>query len=219
MAYVVMAVFLALSGTFFSLYLSGTNYFDTSIVGFVQPGSILLLLFCAVLTMRLLAEERKLGTLELLLTAPVRDAEIVLGKFLASLGILLLVLTLTLYYTLLLAVFGDPDLGPIGTGYLGLVLLGAAALAIGIFASSLTANQILAAVLAGGILFGLWFVGSAARFVPEAPGKVLAFVSLSYHFTDFTRGVIDTRGIVYFANVTALFLFLATRSLETRRWR
>jgi ABC-2 type transport system permease protein len=218
MAYVVTGIFLVLTGTFFTTYLAATQYTDTSIRGFVESGNILLLLFAAILTMRLIAEERKLGTWELLLTAPVRDTEVIMGKFLGSLAVLVGMLVLTLYYPILLIIMGDPDMGPIGTSYLGLFLLGSASLAVGIFASSLTSNQIVAAVVAGGILFALWFVGMAANFVPEALGEVLSYLSLSYHFNDFIRGIVDTRAIIYYISVTALFLYLAIRSLETSRW-
>jgi len=216
MAYIVTGIFLALTGVFFSF--SPSTYLETSIRGFLEPGNILLLLLASVLTMRLLAEERKMGTLELLLTSPVRDSEVILGKFLGSLGILAVMLALTLYYPALLFWFGDPDIGPIVTGYLGLFLLGCAALAVGLFASSLTSNQIVAAVVAGGILFALWFVGMAAGLVPKALGEVINYFSLSYYFPDFMRGVIDTRGIIYYLSITVLFLFLAVRSLENSRW-
>jgi len=216
MAYIVTGIFLLLTGFFFSI--SPATYMETSLSGFLQAGSLLLLLLAAVLTMRLIAEERKLGTLELLLTAPVRDSEVILGKFLGSLGILTAMLTLTLYYPLLLALFGDPDWGPIGTSYLGLFLLGSASLAVGIFASSLTSNQLVAAMVAGGILFALWFIGLATGFLPEALGEVIGYFSLASYFPDFMRGIIDTRGIIYYLSITALFLFLAIRSLENSRW-
>ncbi|MFC1992134.1 ABC transporter permease [Chloroflexota bacterium] len=215
-AYIVTGIFLIGTGIFFSS--SPSTYFETSITGFLQTAGLLLLLLSAALTMRLLAEERKLGTIELLLTAPVRDSEVILGKFLGSLGILVVMLILTLYYPLLLIIFGDPDIGPIVTGYLGLLLLGCSSLAVGIFASSLTSNQIVAAVVSTGILFALWFLGMAANFLPEALGEVVGFFSLSYYFPDFMRGIIDTRGIIYYLSIAALFIFLAIRSLENSRW-
>lgn len=218
MTYVVVGIFLLLTGFFFINYLKDTNYGDTSIRGFVDQGSLLLLLFAAMLTMRLMAEEKKLGTWELLLTAPVRDAEVVLGKFLGTLGIMVVMLAFTLYYPLLLVIFGDPDIGPIITSYVGLFLLGSAALSVGIFASSLSSNQIVAAVVSGALLFALWFVGLAASYLPEAVGEVVQSLSLSHHFEDFYKGIIDTRAIVYYLSVTALFLFLTIRSLETGRW-
>ena len=216
MAYVVTGIFLVLTGFFFQS--SPTTYSETSINGFLAYGSILLLLLASVLTMRLLAEEKKMGTLELLLTAPVRDSEVIAGKFLGSLGILTAMLALTFYYPLLLMWFGDPDWGPIATGYLGLFLLGSVSLAVGLFASSLTSNQLVAAVVAGGILCALWFVGMAADLLPEALGEVIGYFSLSHYFPDFMRGVIDTRGIIYYLSITVLFLFLAIRSLESSRW-
>ena len=219
MAYIVTAIFLALSGTFFATYLAGTNYTDTSIRGFLEAGQILILLFAAVLTMGLIAEEKKLGTWELLLTVPVRDSEIILGKFLGSLAMLTGMLLLTFYYPILLMVFGDPDLGPIITSYLGLFLLGSAALAIGIFASSLTSNQIVSAVVAGGVLFALWFLGIAGNFASGVLGELLSYLSLSRHFPDFVRGIVDTKAVVYYLSVTALFLYMAIRSTETDRWR
>jgi ABC-2 type transport system permease protein len=219
MAYIVTAIFLVLTGTFFATYLASTNYSDTSIRGFLDIGQILILLFAAVLTMRLIAEERKVGTWELLLTVPVRDTEIILGKFIGSLVVLTGMLLLTCYYPILLAVFGDPDLGPIFTSYLGLFLLGSASLAVGIFASSLTSNQIVSAVVAGGILFALWVLGIAGNFAPGTLGEVLSYVSLSHHFPDFITGIVDTRAVVYYLSVTAVFLYMAIRSTETDRWR
>lgn len=217
-AYIVIFVFLLITGTFFSTYLTSTGYSDTSISGFLNPGNLLLLLFASVLTMRLLAEEKKLGTWELLLTAPVRDSEVVIGKFLGSLGVLMIMLALTLYYPLLLFIFGDPDVGPIVTSYLGLILLGSSAMAVGLFASSVTSNQIVAAVVSGLILFSLWFVSYAVAIVPENIGELLSYISLVGHFNAFTLGIIDTRAIVYYLSIIALFLFFTIRSIETGRW-
>jgi ABC-2 type transport system permease protein len=218
MAYVVTAIFLVLSGTFFSSYLAGTRYSDTSLRGFLSVAQYLILLFSAVLSMRLVAEERKLGTWELLLTVPVRDVEIIVGKFLGSLAVLAGMLALTLYYPVLLVVFGDPDIGPIFTSYVGLVLLGSASLAVGVFASSLTSNQLVSAVFAGGLLFALWFLGAVAGFAPGGLAELLSYLSLSAHFPDFIRGIIDTKALVYYVSVTSIFLFLAVRSTEADRW-
>jgi ABC-2 type transport system permease protein len=216
-AYVVTGIFLLLTGFLFSI--SPATYFETSIKGLWEFwGTLVLLLLASVLTMRLLAEEKKMGTLELLLTAPVRDSEVVMGKFLGSLGILTIMLALTFYYPILLMWFGDPDMGPILTGYLGLFLLGGASLAVGLFASSLTSNQLVAAMVAGGIIFALWFVGLAAGLLPEAMGEVISYLSLYHHFSSFMRGVIDTRGIIYYLSITVLFLYLAIRSIESGRW-
>ncbi|MBI4496279.1 MAG: ABC transporter permease subunit [Chloroflexi bacterium] len=219
MAYVVAAVFLVLSGLFFARYVSSAQI--ASLRGFFQPASFLMILLAPVLTMRLLAEEQKLGTLELLLTAPVRDVEVVLGKFLASLAILAVMLVLTLYYPLLLFWFGDPDPGPLLTGYLSLLLLGASALAVGLLASSLTSNQIVAAVLGLGILLLFWLLGLSASMVENLPlvRDALIYISLGGHLTDLVNGVIDTKDLVYYLSFAAVALFLTVRSLETRRWR
>jgi len=227
MAYIITSIFLVLTGAFFVFYFSSTNYNDTSLRGFVDPlsifglsgyGNIFVLLFAAIISMRLLSEEKKLGTWELLLTSPVRDTEVVIGKFLGSLGILVGMLVLTLYYPIMLMVLGDPDIGPMVTAYLGLFLFGSSALAIGIFASSLTSNQIVAAVVSGGIMFGLWFIGVIANTMPQAFQKILSYISLSGHFPNFVVGIIDTRDIIYYLSITVLFLFMAVRSLETNRW-
>jgi len=219
MAYIVACVFLALMGALFIWYLDSTDYQDTSITGYLDIwGNLVLMLFAAVLAMRLIAEEKKLGTWELLLTAPVRDTEVVLGKFLGSLGMLAVMLALTLYFPLLLWAFGDPDIGPIITGYLGLFLLGAASLSIGLFASSITTNQIVAAVIAGGILAVLYFIGMAGDAMSGAAGNIISYISLYSHFPAFMVGIIDTKAIIYYLSVTALFLFLSMRSVETGRW-
>lgn len=219
MAYVVTAIFLALGGTFFVAYLAATDYADTSIRGFLDAGQFLMLLFATVLTMRLVAEEKKMGTWELLLTVPVRDAEIVLGKFLGSVAVLTGMLVLTFCYPVLLAIFGDPDGGPIVASYIGLFLVGCASLSVGIFASTLTSNQIVSAVVAGGILFGLWLLGIAGTYAPGQLGRLLVQLSLLHYFPDFVRGVVDSRALVYYVSVTAVFLYLAVQGIEANRWR
>ena len=219
MAYIVACVFLVLIGALFIWYLNDIDYSNTTIAGYLDIwGNLVLMLFAAVLVMRLIAEEKKLGTWELLLTAPVRDTEVVLGKFLGSLGMLVSMLALTLYFPLLLWIFGDPDTGPILTSYLGLLLLGATSLSIGLFASSVTSNQIVAAVIAGGLLAILYFIGMAGDAMGSAVGNILSYISLSSHFPAFISGIIDTRAIIYYLSVTALFLFLTIRSIETSRW-
>lgn len=219
MAYIVIAIFLVFTGAFFALLspFNSPTFNETSIRGFLQSASIMLLLFGPLLTMRLLAEERKLGTIELLLTAPVRDSEVILGKFLGGVGVLLVMLILTFYYPILLHVFGDPDIGPVITGYFGLFLLGCVALAVGTFTSSITSNQLLAAVVGGGILLGLWFIGLGAGYLPEGLKQVFSYISLSNYFPDFTNGILDTRGVIYYLSIIILFLFFGIRSLENSR--
>ena len=217
-AYIVGLMFLALSGFFFAQDL-GDPFPEASLGGFFQGATIILILLAPTLTMRLLAEEQKLGTIELLLTSPVRDWEVVIGKYIASLVFLLATLTLTLYYTILLFVYASPDPGPIYAGYLGLVLYGGAALAVGLLCSTLTSNQIVAAVVAMGILLVLFFADLASVSIGGTASTVIEGLSIRSHFDDFERGVIDTKHIIYYLSVTAFFLFLSIRTLESRRWR
>lgn len=221
MAYIITAAFLLGTGFFFALpQETSAAYAETSMRGvFASPFYIIIvILLMALLTMRLISEEKKLGTIELLMTAPIRDSELILGKYLGSIGLMLAMLIFTLYFPILLFIFGDPDPGPIFGGYLGLFLLGSLALAVGIFASSLTSNQLIAAVVAGAILLGLWFLNSIAALLPTSIANVVSYFSPASYIPDFYTGVIDTRGIIYFISATALFLFLAVRSLENSRW-
>ena len=217
-AYVVGAAFLVLTGIFFVDDITG-RFPEASVRGFVDSASFFILFLAPLLTMRLLAEEQKLGTLELLLTAPVRDWEVVVGKYAASLLALVAMIAPTLFYVLLLYRFGDPDTGPVLSAYLGLFLHGAAALAVGLMASSLSANQIISAVVGMAVLLTLFYIDQVADLVSGTAADVLDGLSLNSHFDDFTRGVIDTSHLVYYGSVAAVFLFLAVRFLETRRWR
>lgn len=218
MGYIVALVFLALTGFFFGLAIS-EDFPIASIERYIDASSFILLFLAPAMTMRLMAEEQKLGTVELLLTSPVRDWEVVIGKFLASLAFFMGTLTLTLYYVILLYVFGNPDSGPIWSAYLGLILYGAAALSIGLLASSLTNNQIVALTVGFGILFILFLIDRASTLVDGTASTILFQLGLTSHLSDFTRGVVDTNHIVYYISVIAVFLFLTVRSLETRRWR
>ncbi|MFX1538379.1 MAG: ABC transporter permease [Promethearchaeota archaeon] len=220
MAYIISALFLGCTGLFFGFIGYSITQAETSLCGFLGNlyYILIVLMLNMLLTMRLIAEERKLGTIELLLTAPVKDSEIILGKFFSSMGIIILMLVLTFYFPILLVIFGDPDFGPIASGYLGLLLLSSSAVAIGIFASSLTSNQIVSAVIGGAVLLGLWFLGYTSNYLPEGISNIVNFISLSNHYFDFIIGIIDTRSIIYFVSITAFFIFLAIRSLENSRW-
>lgn len=218
MAYVIGAMFLILTGIFFVTDVTSA-FAEASVRGFVTWTSFFSLFLAPLLTMRLLAEEQKLGTLELLLTSPVRDWEVVLGKYIASLTFLLATIALTLYYVVLLYLFGDPDTGPVLTSYLGLALHGSAALAVGLLASSLSSNQIVAAVVGMAILLTFSFVDQVTGIISGIAVDIINGISMNAHFTDFTRGVIDTSHVIYYLSLAAVFLFLTIRSLETRRWR
>lgn len=216
-AYVVAAAFLALSGYLFWIILITSS--QATLSGLFQNVSFILLFVAPLLTMRLLADEQKQGTLELLLTAPVRDWEVVLGKFLAALGLFGAILLCTLVYPLFLwSVGGRLDVGPIISGYLGLLLIAAAMLAIGTLTSSLTENQIVAAVLAFAILLFLWLIAAAGN-VATGAATLLGALSLPNHYDDFTRGAINLEDVIYYLSLTIGALFIATRALETRRYR
>ncbi len=219
MAYIVGLVFLAFTGFFFVSDID-RPFAEATISGMLGPVTLWMMPFLPpLLTMRLLAEEQKLGTIELLLTAPVFDWEVVIGKYIASLTFFVTMVALTLYYVLLLYLFAKPDSGPIWSAYLGLILYGAAALSVGLLASSLTSNQIVAAVVGVGILALLTFIDFASGQVSGGLSIFLSEVGLLSHFDDFSRGVVDTSNIVYYLALTAVFLFLTIRSLESRRWR
>ena len=169
--------------------------------------------------MRLFAEERRSGTIELLLTYPVRDGAVLVGKYLAALALYGLMLAGTLLYPLMIAYFARLDWGAVLTGYIGLVLLGATFIAVGLFASSLTENQIVASIISFGVLLMLWVVGWSADYVGGAWGKVLSDLSIIEHFDNFAKGVLDTKDVVYYLGFVTLALFLSLRSLEARRWK
>jgi len=181
--------------------------------------SIIMLLMTPLLTMRLLAEERKAGTMELLLTYPVRDIEVVIGKFLACFTVFLAMIFSTFIYPALLVFLGEPELMPIITGYIGLILLGAAFIALGLFTSSLTENQIIAASLAFGILFVFWLMSYSVTLVSPSLGQVISYIAITEHLESLAKGVVDTEDIIYYLLFVTLFLFLTLRSLESKRWR
>jgi len=217
-AYIVGMMFLALSGFFFARDLNDP-FPQASLVNFFDGATIIFILIAPALTMRLMAEEQKLGTIELLLTSPVRDWEVIIGKYVASFVFLIATVSLTLYYTILLYVFASPDPGPIYAGYLGLALYGGAALAIGLLCSTLTSNQIVAAVVAMGILLVMFFADLAADNIGGTASTIISEISIRSHFEDFDRGIIDTKHVVYYLSVIAFFLFMSVRALESRRWR
>ena len=216
-AYIVVAMFLVVSGIFFVSDVT-TVFADASVRGFVNWIAFFTLFMSPILTMRLLSEEKKIGTLELLLTAPVRDWEVVAGKYIASILVFTLALALTLYYVLLLYWFGDPDTGPVLSAYLGLFLHGSATLAVGIMASSLSSNQIVAAAVGTVLLLSLFFLDRVATTFSGVVADVLHGLSLNTRFVDFTRGVVETGHIVFYVSVSTIFLFFAVKSLEMRRW-
>jgi ABC-2 type transport system permease protein len=180
-------------------------------------------LFFAVLlpavTMRLLSEEKKSGTIELLITMPITDGQIVLGKFLGALGFLTLMLLSTLLFPLLVSGLGDLDGGLVLAGYVGLFLVGAAYIAIGLMTSTWTQNQILAFVAAVALSLLFWGANSILELVWEGARDAFAFMSVSSHFDNIARGVIDTRDVVFYLSFCAVPLVLAVQSLQARNWK
>jgi ABC-2 type transport system permease protein len=173
------------------------------------------------ITMRLFSEEKRTGTLELLITMPVRDREVVVGKFLATLGVVAVLLALTLTYPLLIKARIAPSLdwGPIFVGYLGLLLEAAAGIGIGLFFSSITENQIIAFMLTAVTLLGLFAVGYLGAAVGGVFGDIFAFIDFQRRLAPFGRGLLDLRNVVYFLSIAAFFLMLTTRQLESRKWK
>lgn len=235
-AYVIIAIFLFLSGYFFhsifkfynflsyeaaknQYYPDGLNLIEGVMRPLLNNTSIILLLVLPLLTMRLFAEERRQGTFELLLTYPVNDASVVIGKFGAALTTYIVMLAGTAIYPVLLAVFADPEPGPVLSGYLGLLLLGCTFIAMGTFFSSLTSSQLVAGVATFGVSLFFLVIGWAAPFVGTTFARVLSQFSLLLHFDSFSKGIIDVRDITYYLFLTAFFLFLTVKSLESTRWR
>lgn len=224
-AYTVIATFLAVSGYFFYTNMVMFVMFVGSDVrvGLWQQTfydmRFVLVSLLPLLTMRLFAEEKKLGTIELLFTNPLRDADIIIGKYLACVLVLVLMLALTFLYPALLAVVFSLDVGPVGAGYAGLLLMGAACIACGLFLSSLTENQIVAAMTTVGVLLLLWFLDWNEGIAESATVVVLHQLSFSEHFFNFIRGVIEVDDVVYYLSVIVLFLFFTSWSLEARKWR
>jgi len=171
------------------------------------------------LTMRSFAEEKKSGTLELLVTSPITNTQLLLGKFLAAYTFLLVLLALTFIYQAVLFIFGNPDLLPIISGYIGFMLLGAAFVSIGVFVSSLTSNQIVSALVTFAIFLIFWVINWAGLFSGEFVSNILEHISVTEHFGKFVRGTIETSGIVYFITLTLFGLFLADQSIESWKWR
>ncbi|MDB4965051.1 MAG: transporter, permease protein [Myxococcales bacterium] len=180
------------------------------------------LLFCLIVpfvTMRLVAEERREGTLELLLTMPVTDWQLVFGKFLAALGLMSLLLVLTLAFPITVAALGPLDKGTTVAGYIGAILMSGAFVAIGIMASSFTRNQIVAALVAFFIGFGLFLIGALIGVLPPSLAPVASALSIGSHFQNISRGVIDSRDFLYYVSIIFVCLLVAQTTLDSRRWR
>lgn len=215
-AYYVVAVFLLGSGYFFlyNIFLSG----ETAMAGTFQNMGMLLTTLAPVISMRLLAVEYNAGTAELLLTLPLTPWQIVVGKFLGAVTILLLITASTMVDLIPLYLFGTPETTTILSGYIGFVLLGLACLAVGQLFSTLTHNQIVAALLSAAVLLAFWWVGHLQSF-QASPGlrALVAYLSFSRHFTDFIQGLVRTEGVVFYLVVAGVALTLSVAYLQWRR--
>jgi ABC-2 type transport system permease protein len=185
---------------------------------FFEDLGFILLLLTPMLTMRLLAEEKRAGTAELLFTYPIPDWGVIMGKFLAAFAVFATFLLFTVVYPVMFAFLARMDWGQIASGYLGVFLLGGSTLALGLFASSLTANQIMAAISAFALLLLFWLIG-APQEMGSAGGSLLGVLSLRDHLPNLAKGVIDTKDLLYYLCFAFFFLFLTKRQLESRRWR
>jgi ABC-2 type transport system permease protein len=213
-AYAVMTVFLLLMSYSFTLTLFLSH--QPSLVHIFFQMFVLFMLTVPLITMRLLAEERKLRTIEVLLTSPVTELDIVLAKFVASMSLIVILLMLSGSYAVVLAIYGDPDWGPIYSGYLGLLLLGAALVGVGLLASALTANQMIAALVSLSLFLLLWIIDSFGYLLPSPFDALAVNLSLSVHFKPFAVGSVYLSDVGFFLSVTLLTLFLSVRALARR---
>lgn len=220
---VAFAILLILGILFYANVLSASIQQSAPTIQIIlAPLTTLFLFTIPGITMRSLAEEQKAGTLELLLTAPVRDWEVVVGKWLGAMLFVITVLALTWFFPILLNQIVSPgiDQGLMLAGYLGMILLTGAFLAIGVMTSSFFSNQIAAFFASLGILLVLWMISYPAQVMGAAGGEVLRYLDMSEHFySTFLRGIIELKDIVYYVSVIALALFLGSVSVEARRWR
>lgn len=234
-AYGVMAFFALIAGYFFyvAVVFFVRRGIESSMMGQSMPMdlndfvirplfsnvSVIGLFLIPMITMRLFAEEKRTGTIELLVTSPLRDLEIILGKWLAALILYAAMLGISALSLLMLFAYGKPDWKPIVVGYLGLLLLGGSLLAIGTFISTCTKNQIVAGVAGFAVCLLLWVLDWASSFGTTVTDKVISYLSVLQHFDSFSKGVLDSKDIIFYVSVIFIGLFLTARSLESLRWR
>jgi ABC-2 type transport system permease protein len=234
-AYVVLTLFIFIFGFFFTGSLSyfiqyglqmsqyggmrTLNVNEHLIRGLLLNTSVLAIFMIPLITMRSLAEEKRSGTIELLLTSPVTDFQIVFGKFLAAFTLYAAMLGLTLMEIGFLFLYGDPEWQPLVAGYLGMLLLGGSLIALGIFFSSLTRNQIIAGFLAIVAFLMLWVIDFLESWLGPTGGAIVSYLSIIKHFEEFGKGVIDTKDVIYYLSFIGFGLFLSKQSLESHRWR
>jgi ABC-2 type transport system permease protein len=232
-AWVMMGLFAVLFGYFYNVYLAVflspmrsqfgappvQNVNSEMIRPLLQNASVLILFLLPMMTMRTYSEEKRSGTIELLLTAPITDVEIILGKFLGAVGLYAGLLVVTAIYVGLLFGVGSPEWRPILSGYLGLLLLGACFISVGLFISSLTKNQMVAGAATFVVALMFWIISWFADSSGPTTAAVLNYLSVTQHFDDFGKGVIDTKHIIFYLSFIAFGLFLTLKSVDSERWR
>jgi ABC-2 type transport system permease protein len=232
--YIVIGMFALLWGWFFWVMLMYFNQQSLQLGGLeggnvdmnqqlIRPlflnASVILLFVLPLVTMRTYSEEKRSGTIELLLTSPVTDVQIIIGKFLGAMTLYAAMLAITMIHMGVLLQLGNPELKIIGTGYLGLLLMGGCFISIGLLISSMTKNQIVSGMITFAVFLLLWVINWPASFAGPTTQNILNYLSITDHFDDFTKGVLDTKHLVYYFSVMAFGLFLTARSVDTERWK
>ena len=218
MAYIFLVIFTVINGYFFTRTFFLFNQSDMRSLFNIIP--LVYLFFIPAITMSLIAREKNLGTMEVMSTLPLKDLDFVAGKFLAALSLVLVGLLLTLvHFFTLIQVGTNIDYGAVFTGYLGLALAGAVYSSVGTFASSVTDNQVVAFIIGIFIVIIFFLMDKMLMFVPVALTGIIQYLSVDYHLSNISRGVIDSRNLIYFASVVGFFLFMTVRVLEIRKWR
>ena len=233
-AYIIIGLFSLLFGWFFFVYLNffvqrssgmgpmggGASNVNQDMIRYVLMNSAVIILFVMpMITMRTYSEEKRSGTIELLLTSPLTDVQIIVGKFLGAMGLYAAMLLVTLLYMAILFVYGNPEWRPIAAGYLGLLLMGGCFISVGLLISSLTKNQIVAGVLTFAVFLMLWVINWMGDQSGPTTRAVVNYLSIIDHFDDFARGIIDTKHLVYYLSFITFGLFLTAKSVDSERWR
>ncbi len=216
-AYIILFFFLLVGGYYFYIYIYEVRDAARVMPYFLNFLGFLSFLLTPFITMRIFSEEKRSGTIEFLLTQPLKESEIVFGKFFGTLFFYLTYVACTFYYVIILMAYGRPDFGPIITGYLGFVLLEAAYISIGLLISATTKNQIVSGLVTLIALLFFWIIGWISSYFPGFIGNVLGYLSFLKHYEDFTKGIIDTKHIVFYLSIIGLNLFLTIRLLENRK--
>jgi len=216
-AYIVITLFLAITGYFFGSSLFIADSADLRALFGIAP--IIFLFFAPAITMRQIAEERRAGTMEILVTLPITDPEIVVGKFLAAFSLLVISVVLTVVSLITIASLGNVDFGASLGGYLGLIFMGGVYISIGMFTSSLSPNQIVAFIVGFVIIFAFFMLDKVLVFFPSSIASAMEYLSVDYHFRNIARGVIDSRDLIYYFSMIFFFLFTTVKMTESRKWR